>query len=141
MATPAASRRATLEAATAAFHRALRTNDADALFAHVTDDVLMMPPGESVLRGKAAMREWYATFLSQYRTSSLTLLDCEVLVGDDWGVELGTFEWELDPIGGGDPMLDRGNYMQVWQWQSDGHWRFAREIWNSSAPVDPPRVE
>ena len=58
--------RAAVEAATAAFHQALRTNDAGALFAYVADDVVMMPPGEAPVRGKAAMRAWYAGFLSQF---------------------------------------------------------------------------
>jgi ketosteroid isomerase-like protein len=77
------------ETATAAFHQALRTNDSQALFAYVADDVLLMPPGEDAVRGKDAMRGWYAAF-SQYRTSSLTLSDREVLVSELWAVELGS---------------------------------------------------
>jgi ketosteroid isomerase-like protein len=126
------------ETATAAFHEALRTNDAQALFAYVADDVLLMPPGEGAVRGKSAMRDWYGTFLSQYTTSSLTLSNREVFVGDQWAVELGSYEWGLTPAVGGDVVLDRGNYMQLWKSWPDGHWRFEREIWNSSAPVTPP---
>jgi ketosteroid isomerase-like protein len=134
----ASTRSASFEAASAAFHEALRTNDAEALFAYVADDVLLMPPGEAAVRGSSAMREWYAGFLSQYRTSSLTLADREVFVGDEWAVELGTYEWGLTPAAGGDAVLDRGNYIQVWKSQPGGQWRFAREIWNSSAPASPP---
>ena len=126
--------RAAVEAATAAFHQALRTNDAGALFAYVADDVVMMPPGEAPVRGKAAMRAWYAGFLSQFRTSSLTLTNREVIVGDGWAVEAGAFEWGLAPAAGGETTVDRGHYMQVWKAQPDGQWRFAREIWNGSAP-------
>ena len=125
----------TFEAATAAFHEALRTNDAQALFAYVADDVLLMPPGEGAVRGKNAMREWYAAFLAQYRTSSLKLSSREVFVGDRWAVELGSYEWGLSPVAGGDDMVDHGNYMQLWRSQPDGEWRFEREIWNSSAPL------
>lgn len=125
------------EAATAAFHQALRTNDAEALLGYVADDVLLMPPGEDAVRGKEAMRDWYAAFLSQYRTSSLILSDREVFAGDRWAVELGTYEWSLAPTAGGAVAFDRGNYMQVWRSQPDGHWRFEREIWNSSAPAAP----
>ena len=135
------ARRPDFEAATAAFHQALRTNDADALFAYVADDVLLMPPGEAAVRGKNAMRDWYAGFLSQSRTSSLTLSGQEVIVGDEWAVELGAYEWGLTPVAGGDPVLDRGNYMQVWKSQPDGHWRFEREIWNSLVPASPPAAD
>lgn len=126
--------RAAFEAATAAFHQALRSNDAESLFTHVAEDVQMMPPGEPGIHGKAAMQDWYAGFLSQYRTTSLVLTDREVLVGDAWAVELGGYEWGLEPAAGGDPVLDTGNYMQVWTRQPNGQWLFAREIWNSSAP-------
>lgn len=132
-----AARRASVEAATTAFHEALRMNDADALFAYVAEDVLMMPPGEPVIRGEGALREWYAGFLSQYHTTLLTLSDRELFVGDGWAVELGTYEWDLAPVAGGEAVRDRGSYMQLWKAQSGGVWRFHREIWNSSAPASP----
>lgn len=131
----AAAKRAAFEASTTAFHQALRTDHADSLFMYVADDVVLMPPGESAVRGKNAMREWYAGFLSQYRTASLTLANREVFVSGEWGVELGSYEWGLTPAAGGTTFVDRGNYMQVWQQLPDGQWRFAREIWNSSAPA------
>ena len=130
--------RAEVEATTEKFHQALRTNDPDRLFSFVADDVVMMPPGENVIRGKAAMREWYAAFLSQFRTSSLVLGDREVFVGTGWAVEVGSYEWGLEPAAGGEPAVDRGHYMQVWRRQPGGHWQFAREIWNSAAPSPPP---
>jgi len=126
------------EATTAAFHLALRTDDADALFMHVAEDVVMMPPGEAAVRGKAAMRDWYAGFLSQFRTTSLKLTGQEVFIGKGWAVELGTYEWGLQDIAGGVAVVDQGSYMQVWKQQPDGQWKFMREIWNSSVPPAAP---
>lgn len=130
--------RPAIEATTAAFHQALRTNDADALFSYVADDVVMMPPGEAAIRGKPAMRAWYAGFLSHFRTSSLSLTDRQVFLGEAWAVEMGAYEWGLEAVAGGDPVVDRGSYMQVWKKQPDGQWRFAREIWNSSGAAPAP---
>ncbi|HEX9164490.1 MAG TPA: DUF4440 domain-containing protein [Gemmatimonadales bacterium] len=123
--------RGELEATTAAFNEALRTDSTDAMMRFVADDVLMAPPGEAVVRGKEAMRAWHTTFLTQYRTTSLTLADQELFVGEGWAVEFGSFEWALAPAAGGDPMVDRGSYMQVWKRTPEGKWQFAREIWNS----------
>lgn len=120
------------ENATVAFHQALRLNDSAALLALVADDVVLMPPGEGTVRGKSAMRDWYAGFLSAYRTASLTLFEREVFVADQLAVELRAYEWGLRPTTGGDPVIDRGKYMQVWTRNSDGQWCFARGIWNSS---------
>ena len=134
----AAAVRAEVEAATAAFHEALRTDNAEALMAFVADDVVMAPPGEVPIRGREAMRTWYAGFLSQYRTTSLVLAGKEVFVGDDWAVEFGSFEWGLAPVAGGEALVDHGTYMQVWKRTPEGAWKFAREIWNSGAPAPTP---
>ena len=138
---PSSAATADVERATAAFHQALRTNDAETFLSFVADDVVMMPPGEAPVRGKDALRAWYAAFLSQYRTSSLTLGDREVFVGEEFAVEIGSFEWGLIPAAGGSPVLDRGHYMQVWKRQPGGQWRFEREIWNSATPASAPEVK
>jgi len=128
-----------VEAATSAFHNALRTNDFETFMSYVAEDVLLMPPGEAPVRGKDAVGAWYSAFLSQFRTSSLTLSDQEIFLGDKWAVELGTYEWGLTPSAGGVPIVDHGTYMQVWKLQGDGEWRFAREIYNSSVPPEAPQ--
>lgn len=134
----AISDKAAAEASTTAFHEALRTNDLEKFMSYVADDVFFMPAGEPPVRGKEAMRKWMTAFLSQYRTTSLTLADREVRVADGWAVELGTYEWGLAPAAGGATAVDRGNYMQVWQQRPDKTWSFAREVYNSSVPPAPP---
>ena len=117
---------------------ALRSDSRDSLLALMAEDVVIMPPNEAILRGKAAVRTWYEQFLTQWRTSKLTVSNREVLIGGDWATEVAVFEWELVPAGGGTPITDRGSYMQVWHHELDGQWLFSREVWNSSAP--PPRT-
>jgi ketosteroid isomerase-like protein len=127
--------RADFEKTTAAFHQALRTNDFEALFGYVADDVIMMPPNEAPVRDKPAMQTWYRTFLSAFRTTTLILTNREVTVSDGWASELGQYEWGLQSTSGGDPVVDKGNYIQIWKRAPDGGWRFFREIWNSSIPA------
>lgn len=129
-----AADRESVERATAAFHQALRANDLETVLSYLAEDVFFMPPGEPAIRGREAASQWMRAFFAQYRTSSLTLADREVRVASDWAVELGTFEWALQPVAGGAAVVDRGNYMQVWQRQGDDTWRFAREVYNSSIP-------
>lgn len=111
---------------------ALRANNGDSFMVLLTDDVVLMPPNEQSLKGKAAVRAWYDQFLTQLRTSDLTTTDREVLVGGEWATELASFEWMLAPVGGGPAVTDRGSYVQVWHREPDGRWLFAREIWNST---------
>ena len=128
---------ATVDATTTEFHGYLRANDLEKFMSYVAEDVIFMPPGEPPVRGRDAVHKWMTSFLAQYRTSSLTLNNREVRVGDGWAVELGTFEWSLQPVAGGSAVVDRGNYMQLWKKDGDGEWRFAREIYNSSVPPQP----
>lgn len=135
------STKATVAATTAAFHQALRTDDVEKFMSYVADDVILAPPGEEALRGKEAVRRWYSAFVSAYHTASLTLADQEVLVGGEWAVERGTYEWGLTPAAGGTVAVDKGHYLQVWQKQPDGRWQFAREVYNSSIPVTAPAAK
>ena len=135
--TPPASLRAGVDSAADRLLAALRTDSPDSLVALLADDVIIMPPNEPVLKGKAAVRTWYEEFVKQMRTSSLTISDREVLIGGDYATEVAGFEWTLAPVAGGPPVVDRGSYMQVWHREDDGRWTFSREVWNSSAPLKP----
>ena len=130
--TDTTERRAGIDSAADRLLTALRANDADSFMVLLTDDVVLMPPNEPRLKGKAAVRAWYDQFLTQLHTSHLTITDREVLIGGEWATELASFEWVLAPVGGGAAVTDRGSYVQVWHHEPDGRWLFAREIWNST---------
>ena len=87
---------------------ALRTNASDSLLVLMADDVVLMPPNEPVLKGKAAVRHWYDQLLTQLRTSNLAITEREVLIGNEWATELATFEWTLAPVAGGPPVTEPG---------------------------------
>ena len=53
----------------------------------MAEDVVLMPPHEPILKGKAAVRTWDDQFLTQLRTSSLTIADREVLTGGEWATD------------------------------------------------------
>jgi ketosteroid isomerase-like protein len=101
------------------------------LMALMAGDVVIMPPNEAVLRGKAAVHAWYEQLLTQMRTSSLTITNREVFIGGDWATEVAAFKWALVPVAGGPPVIDRGSYVQVWHREPGGRWRFSREVWNT----------
>lgn len=112
---------------------ALRTNNSDSLVALLSDDALLMPPGEPPLKGKEAARAWFNQFLTQMKTTKLDITNREVLVDGEFATEIAGFVWTLQPVTG-KPIVDNGNYIQVWRHMPDGRWLFHREIWNSSIP-------
>jgi ketosteroid isomerase-like protein len=129
-----AALRAGVDSAANRLLTALRSNASDSLMVLMADDVVLMPPNEAVLKGKAAVRAWYDQLLTQLHTSGLTITDREVLMGGEWATELAAFEWTLVPVAGGPAVIDRGSYAQVWHREADGRWLFSRELWNSTTP-------
>jgi uncharacterized protein (TIGR02246 family) len=132
--TPDAGARAAVDSVANRLLAALRTDNADSLLALMAEDVIIMPPNEAVLNGKAAVRTWYDAFVKQMRTKSLTVSNRELFIGGDYASEVSQFEWTLQSVDGGPPIVDKGSYVQVWHREADGRWLFSREVWNSMAP-------
>jgi ketosteroid isomerase-like protein len=116
----------------------LRADNADSVLTLMADEVMIMPPNEPVLKGKAAVAAWYQQLLTQVRTSSLTISDREVTIGGDYATDISSFEWVLAPVAGGEPITERGTYMQLWHRGPGGQWLMSRELWNSLAPLPTP---
>jgi ketosteroid isomerase-like protein len=127
--------RASVDRAAGALLAALRNDSPDSLLALMADDVVIMPPNEPALRGKAAVRAWYGQFVGQMHTRSLDITHREVFVGGDYATEVAEFAWTLVPVAGGASIVDRGSYVQLWHRTADGRWVFSREVWNSAMPA------
>ena len=59
----------------------------------------------------------------------------EVQATGDWAFERGRYEITLAPKAGDAPMDDTGKYITIYQRQSNGSWKIARDIWNSDQPL------
>jgi len=113
---------------------ALNNGDAEAWVACFTDDGVQMPPHFATNVGKAAVRGWSQGFLSLFGCRFSLSVD-EVRVASDWAFERGRYTIALTPKAGGGPMNDSGKYITIYQCQSDGSWKIARDIWNSDQPL------
>lgn len=114
---------------------AMKANDARALGQCITDDAVLMPPNEPVVTGRAEVVEWFDGVVRQARTTGIDVPEREVIVAGDYGIERGSFVWQLSPALGGPPFEARGNFLAIYQRQEDGEWRVIRNIWNSTLPV------
>jgi ketosteroid isomerase-like protein len=114
---------------------AMRANDAQALGRLVTEDAVLMPPNQPVVVGRAAVIDWFAGVVKQARTTSVGIPQREVIIAGDWAIERGSFAWKVAPAAGGAPVEDRGNFLAIYQRQTDGAWKVTQNIWNSSLPT------
>jgi ketosteroid isomerase-like protein len=125
--------REAVDAGHAAFLAAMKVNDAEALGRTVAENALFMPPHEPVVSGKQGIVAWMDAVNKQARTTEVTVSGREVIVAGDVATERGSFVWKLQAANGA-AIEDRGNFLAIWQKQSDGSWKVASNIWNSTLP-------
>jgi ketosteroid isomerase-like protein len=113
---------------------AMKANDGGALGRIVTDDVVLMPPNEQPVVGRASIVEWFDDVVRQARTSDVQVPTREVIVAGDYGIERGSYVWTINPPNGS-PLELQGNFLAIYHRQADGEWKVTRHIWNSTLPA------
>ena len=118
---------------------ALSRGDLETLMSVYADDVVMMPPNQATLVGKAGIRSMWEDLLNAF-TVKVSVFVEEVEVLAEWAFERGTFRMELTPRAGGASAEDFGKYLDILRRQADGSWKYSRLIFNSSKPPQPPKT-
>jgi uncharacterized protein (TIGR02246 family) len=114
---------------------AMKANDPAALGRLVTNDVVLMPPHTQPVIGRQGVIDWFATVVSQARTTSVVIHQREVTLAGELAIERGSFTWRVASTPGGSEIDDQGSFLAVWQQQPDGSWKVQRNIWNSTLPL------
>lgn len=112
----------------AAYNDAFNRGDAAGCAAFFADDVVLMPPGQAMTRGREAFEDVYQSRMEQATDGTHTNALIEYGVDGDLAYEVGTYAVaEADP-----PEL--GKFVNVLKRQSDGTWKVAVSIFNSDKP-------
>ena len=117
-----------LEAFDAAYNEAFDRGDAAGCAAFFTDDVLLMAPGEPMLRGKEAFEEAYRGRMSKSAGGKHRNHLIEYGEEGDLAYQVGTFA-----ISGANP-TEQGKFLNVLKRQADGTWKVAISMFNSDRP-------
>ncbi len=73
--------------------------------------------------------------IAEATTDAVDILNRDVVVAGDWGIERGKYVWKLAPVGGGDSFTATGHFISSWHREADASWKVTSDIWNS---VDAP---
>lgn len=121
---------AEIEAVTPQFDEYIATQDADALANLFTEDAIRMPPNETVLNGKAAIR---AAFASSFQDASLVTSNrvTDVSLSGNTAVAIGTYRTQSDSI----PDGVSGKWIAIFELQDDGGWKITKNMWNTDTPT------
>ena len=130
-----AADRAAIDAGHEAFVAGMRKTDCTALLALLTPDAVVTPPNALEATGIEGVRSWCEPTFAQVKSKALAITNRDVTLSGDWGIEHGNFDWTVVPVAGGGDVRELGRFVGIWQRQSDGSWKLARDIWNSELPV------
>ena len=62
----------------------------------------------------------------------------QIEVADDWGFVRGGYEGAIIPKPEGEPIPDKGKYLEILKRQPDGSWKFACHMYSSDNSLEPP---
>jgi uncharacterized protein (TIGR02246 family) len=121
-----------IEVAQASWEKAFSGGDGAAAAAAVfTEDARLLPPGEPMVEGRAAVgKYWQGAFDAGVKDLELGLIAVD-MVGDDTMIETGTWAITVPGSDGGRQALG-GKALVIWKKGSDGVWRMAQDMWSAN---------
>lgn len=117
------------------FFSAMARGDVDAMMEVYTDDVISLAPGAPMVRGKAALREFWNAYLHD-ATSHVEHETVQMERRGDLIYEVSTYRQEVR-WKDGRVARDQGKWMTVKKLQPDGRWKTHVGAWASDLPPSP----
>ncbi len=113
------------------FAAALNAKDAKAAAALYTEDAVLIPPGEPLVRGRAAIEEYWRGAIESGGVRDVSVETMDARSSGSLGYETGSFALTVDGPDG-EAVIDRGRYIELLKRQPDGRWLSTHGIWNAS---------
>jgi ketosteroid isomerase-like protein len=114
--------------------KAFLSGDVDVMLQFYTDDIISMPDGFPMVRGKADLRRMTkAIFSSGLKFKSLESTTTDVQCGGDYVYEVGTYRQAVVMPGESEATQSEGKYVTIWKKQPDGQLKIAVEIYNNNS--------
>jgi ketosteroid isomerase-like protein len=98
------------------------------------EDAVLLPQNEPPAVGKTAIRSNYEAFFEEFSIKGSAEV-AELEVGGDWGFMRGAYTTTVVPKRGGQPIVDRGNWLWIVKRQPDNSWKICRAIDVSEPPA------
>lgn len=111
-------------------------NDGAKLADFYTDDALLIPPDEPIVRGKQAIAEWYENEFKKappIENPKVILEDIEVF--GNLAFIRGNFILKFEGETADKPIVQNLRFITIWRKQPEGNWKFYCDIWNNNAPT------
>jgi uncharacterized protein (TIGR02246 family) len=113
------------------FAAALNAKDATAAAALYTEDAVLLPPGEPIVRGREAIEEYWRNALELGGVREVSVETMDALSSGSLGYETGSFVLTVNGPDG-EAVIDKGRFIELLKREPDGKWRSTHGIWNAS---------
>lgn len=111
------------------WNAAYAAHDAEALAGAYADDAALANPGSALVTGKAAVRKETAAFASDPALKVEFAADrIQVAASGDLAYTRGHYSLTMTDPETKKPANSTGNYLTVWQKQSDGSWKAVEDF-------------
>src|SRR5437879_4460514 len=135
-----ASAKQAIDAANAQWPRLTSSGHSDSIAQFYAADAVIMPPNMASMKGKDAIRAFFATMNTMDPKPTLTVRAVTVVGSGPVAVESGRWNWAY-PAGAklppGMAAVDSGKYIVRWT-EQNGKWVMVDDIWNSDSPLPTP---
>ena len=95
----------------------------------------MLPPNATRAATNETIRNvWKELLATPALAISWKAIKVELSQSADMAYVSGTYELTMNDAAG-QPVNDRGKYLEVWKKQPDGKWKCGADMWNSDLPI------
>ena len=121
---------------TVSWKTAFEAGDVAGVLDLYSDDIVRMHPNSPASKGKQPLEEALKGAFEKFTIEAVwpVVGTEEIIVSGDWAFHSSDFIEKFTPKDGGEQFEISGRLVEICQKQSDGSWKFAREIWNSNSP-------
>ena len=109
-----------------AWLEAVNSGDLEGWGAVVTEDIVWIPPGQTVIEGREALAEWLRPFIEAYEYRFATTSQAVRMVGER-ALERSDYLSRVKPRSGGEELEHGGRYVALWR-QEEGRWYMERYV-------------
>jgi uncharacterized protein (TIGR02246 family) len=112
-----------------AFENAVAAGNVEAIAALLAPDVIALPPDGLVVTGREAVKQLWASAISEHGMTSCRITTDTLDVVGDIASEIGRATLTMTPLGGKNETASI-KYLVVWK-RLNGKWLLHRDIWNA----------
>lgn len=124
------------EALDAAWTKAMKAGDVNAVMACYANDAVLWFPGSAEARGEKAIRDEYTGFFGANTVTDITITNAHHETHQNLSVGWANFSMTMQPKAGGAPATMHGRYTEVAK-KIDGKWKYVAD----QASADPQPAE